>query len=312
MASLTESTAIAPAALRSSAGSRGLLLKRQLRQALRNPTLMFGLIVLVVMLFTAAFAPLLAPHSPTEQSLLARLQPPAWVDGGSAAYPLGTDHLGRDVLSRILYGARASLAIGFVAVLIGSVLGSLAGLLAGYFGKWLDESIMLLVDIQLALPFVLLAIAVIAVVGTSPDPLPPSLVVVVGISGWMTYARVCRGVVYSLKEREFVQAVRALGGSDARVLFRHLLPNVLSALVVVATLDLARLIILESTLSFLGLGIQPPNPSWGGMLGEGRQYIDTAWWISTFPGLAIMITALAISRGGDWLRDVLDPRLRTG
>jgi peptide/nickel transport system permease protein len=267
--------------------------------------------VLVLMTLAAAFAPLLAPHDPTEQSLLARLQPPTWVEEGSPEYPLGTDHLGRDVLSRILFGGRVSLAIGFFAVVIGSLLGSVAGLLAGYFASWADESIMLLADIQLALPFVLLAIAVIAVVGVSPDPLPPSLVVVVGISGWMTYARVCRGVVFSLKEREFIQAVRALGGSDVRVLFRHLLPNVLSPLVVVASLDLARLIILESTLSFLGLGIQPPNPSWGGMLGEGRQYLDTAWWISTFPGLAIMVTTLAISRGGDWLRDVLDPTLRT-
>jgi peptide/nickel transport system permease protein len=269
-------------------------------------------LVLLVMILAAALAPFLAPHDPTDQSLLARLQPPVWADGGSADYLLGTDHLGRDVLSRILYGARVSLAIGFFAVLIGSVLGSVAGLLAGYFATWVDEGIMLLADIQLALPFVLLAIAVIAVVGTSPDALPPSLVVVVGISGWMTYARVCRGVVFSLKEREFIQAVRALGGSDIRVLFRHLLPNVLSPLVVVATLDLARLIILESTLSFLGLGIQPPNASWGGMLGEGRQYLDTAWWISTFPGMAIMLTTLAISRGGDWLRDVLDPTLRTG
>jgi peptide/nickel transport system permease protein len=267
--------------------------------------------VLLVMILAALCAPVLAPHNPTDQTLLARLQPPAWADGGSADYPLGTDHLGRDVLSRMLYGARVSLAIGFFAVLIGSILGSLAGLLAGYFAAWVDEGIMLLADIQLALPFILLAIAVMAVVGTSPDPLPPSLVVVVGISGWMTYARVCRGVVFSLKEREFIHAVRALGGSDTRVLFRHLFPNVLSPLVVVASLDLARLIILESTLSFLGLGIQPPNASWGGMLGEGRQYLDTAWWISSFPGLAIMLTTLAISRGGDWLRDVLDPTLRT-
>jgi peptide/nickel transport system permease protein len=136
--------------------------------------------------------------------------------------------------------------------------------------------------------------------------------VIVGISGWMTYARVCRGVVLTLKEREFVQSVRALGGSDRRILFRHILPNILSPIIVLATLDLARLIILESTLSFLGLGVQPPEPSWGGMLGQGRQYLDTAWWLSTFPGLAIMLTTLAISRGGDWMRDVLDPTLRSG
>jgi peptide/nickel transport system permease protein len=266
--------------------------------------------VLLFMLGAALLAPLLAPHSPEEQSLIHRLQPPVWEAGGESEFLLGTDHLGRDILSRMLYGARISLAIGFFAVIIGSLTGSVIGMVAGYAGGWIDEVLMTIADMQLAFPFILLAIAIIAVLGPSKDALPLNLVILVGISGWMTYARVCRGLVLSLKEREFVQSVRALGGSDKRILFLHLLPNMLSPIVVLATLDLARLIVLESTLSFLGLGVQPPNPSWGGMLGEGRQYLDTAWWISTFPGLAIMLTTLAISRGGDWLRDVLDPTLR--
>ncbi|MCC7368405.1 MAG: ABC transporter permease [Chloroflexi bacterium] len=269
--------------------------------------------VLVLMIGAAALAPLIAPKSATEQSLLLRLKPPFWMEEAEPGYYLGTDEVGRDILSRILYGAQISLAVGFLGVLIGSVLGTLLGMLAGYFSGVVDEVIMLVADMQLAFPFILLAIAIIAVLG--PDPagaIPWKLIVIVGISGWMTYARVCRGVVLTIKEREFVQSVRALGGSDGRILLRHILPNILSPVIVLATLDLARLIILESTLSFLGLGVQPPAPSWGGMLGQGRQYLDTAWWLSTLPGLAIMLTTLAISRGGDWIRDMLDPTMRSG
>jgi peptide/nickel transport system permease protein len=269
--------------------------------------------VLLVMLMFAAFAPLVAPKDPTDQSLLLRLKPPIWLAEGEPGYVLGTDEVGRDILSRMIYGAQVSLSVGLIGVLIGSVIGTVLGMLAGYFSGPADEIIMLLADMQLAFPFILLAIAIIAVLG--PDPagsIPWKLIVIVGISGWMTYARVCRGVVLTVKEREFVQSVRALGGSDNRILFRHILPNILSPVIVLATLDLARLIILESTLSFLGLGVQPPSPSWGGMLGQGRQYLDTAWWLSTFPGLAIMLTTLAISRGGDWIRDILDPTLRSG
>jgi peptide/nickel transport system permease protein len=268
--------------------------------------------VLVMMVLFAATAPLIAPRDPTDQSLLLRLKPPIWLAESEPGYILGTDEVGRDILSRMIYGARVSLSVGLIGVLIGSVLGTVLGMLAGYFSGLIDEIIMLLADMQLAFPFILLAIAIIAVLG--PDPagsIPWKLIVIVGISGWMTYARVCRGVVLTVKEREFVQSVRALGGSDNRILFRHILPNILSPVIVLATLDLARLIILESTLSFLGLGVQPPSPSWGGMLGQGRQYLDTAWWLSTFPGLAIMLTTLAISRGGDWVRDILDPTLRS-
>ena len=265
-------------------------------------------LTLVLMVLAALFAPLVAPKDPYEQSLLLRLTPPAWSAEGEAGYLLGTDEFGRDILSRMLYGARISLAVGLLGVAIGTVFGSVMGMLAGYFSGPVDEVIMLLADMQLAFPFILLAIAIIAVLGPSLT----NLIILVGISGWMTYARVCRGVVLTLKEREFVQAVHALGGSDRRVLFRHILPNITSPIIVLATLDLARLIILESTLSFLGLGVQPPNPSWGGMLGQGREYLDSAWWLATFPGLAIMLTTLAISRGGDWVRDTLDPTLRSG
>ena len=264
-------------------------------------------VVLVSMGLAALFAPLVAPKDPLEQSLLLRLAPPSWLEEGEPGFLLGTDEFGRDILSRMLFGARISLAIGLLGVLLGAVLGSVLGMLAGYFAGPIDELIMLFADMQLAFPFILLAIAIIAVLGPSLT----NLVLIVGVSGWMTYARVCRGVVLTIKEREFVQAVHAIGGSDRRIIFRHILPNILSPIIVLGTLDLARLIILESTLSFLGLGVQPPNPSWGGMLGQGRQYLDTAWWLATFPGLAIMLTTLAISRGGDWVRDILDPTLRS-
>jgi peptide/nickel transport system permease protein len=265
----------------------------------------FALCVVSAVL-VAALAPLIASHDPTGQSLRARLTPPAFLSVGPAEYLLGTDHLGRDILSRIVFGSRASLAVGFGGVIIATVVGGLIGLLAGYWGGTLDEALMTLADIQLAFPNILLAIAVIAVVG----PSMPSLVAVVGLTGWVTHARIIRGGVLKLREDEFVTAVRCLGGTNLRILFRHVLPNCLAAVIVVATLDLARIIILESTLSFLGLGIQPPTPSWGGMIGEGRGYLDTAWWIAVCPGLALLLTTMSISQLGDWLRDVLDPTFR--
>jgi peptide/nickel transport system permease protein len=199
-----------------------------------------------------------------------------------------------------------SLVIGFAAVLVGGVLGSAAGLMAGFSRGRLDGIIMTLADAQLAFPFILLAIGIIAVLG----PSFPTLVVVIGLSGWVSYARILRSQVLVLRSREFVESIHALGGSRLRVVLRHVLPNVLSSIVVIATLELARAIVLEATLSFLGLGIQPPTPSWGGMVQEGREYLDSAWWISTFPGLVLMITSIVVSRSGDWLRDVLDPTLR--
>lgn len=269
-------------------------------------------VVIVGFVAVSLLADYIAPSDPLKQSLRYRLAPPYWLaeelEVGQPLYFLGSDQLGRDVFSRIIHGSRVSLVVAFAAVGFGGIFGSLLGLIAGYFGRTVDETIMMIADIQLAFPFILLAIAVIAVLG----PSFLNLVILIGISGWVTYARIARAEVLSLKEKEFVESIRCLGGRDLRIMFRHILPNILSPLIVVATLDLARTIILESTLSFLGLGIQPPTPSWGGMLGEGRQYLNNAWWISTFPGLFLMAVTLSFSRIGDWVRDVLDPTLRTG
>ena len=206
----------------------------------------------------------------------------------------------------MIFGSRVSLLVGFAAVLVGGVVGSTLGILAGFRGGWADRVIMTIADAQLAFPFILLAIGIIAVLG----PSFPTLILVIGLSGWVSYARILRSQVLGLRSREFVDAVHALGGSALRIVWKHVLPNVLSSLVVIATLELARAIVLEATLSFLGLGIQPPTPSWGGMVQEGREYLDSAWWISTCPGLILMLTSIVVSRTGDWLRDLLDPTLR--
>jgi peptide/nickel transport system permease protein len=271
----------------------------------RRLVLAGGLFVLALIVVAAA-APWIAPQDPTRQSLRARLKAPTLEAADGKAYLLGTDHLGRDVLSRMLWGARVSLLVGFAAVGVGGLVGALLGIVAGYRGGWADTVIMTVADAQLAFPFILLAIGIIAVLG----PSFATLIVVIGLSGWMSYARVLRSQVLVLRSREFVDAIHALGGSMPRVIARHIVPNVLSSLVVIATLELARSIVLEATLSFLGLGVQPPTPSWGGMVQEGREYLDSAWWISTSPGLLLMVTSLAVSRTGDWLRDLLDPTLR--
>jgi peptide/nickel transport system permease protein len=260
----------------------------------------------VALALMAVAAPWLAPHDPLRQSLRTRLARPTLEAADGKAHVLGTDHLGRDVLSRVIFGARVSLTVGFAAVLVGGLLGASLGILAGYRGGLTDSVIMTIADAQLAFPFILLAIGIIAVLG----PSFPTLIVVIGLSGWVGYARVLRSQVLVLRSREFVDAIHALGGSVGRVILRHIVPNVLSSLVVVATLELARAIVLEATLSFLGLGIQPPTPSWGVMVQEGREYLDSAWWISTCPGLVLMLTSLVVSRTGDWLRDLLDPTLR--
>ena len=265
-----------------------------------------GGVFVLALAVSALAAPWLAPQDPLRQTLRARLVGPTLQASDGKAHLLGTDHLGRDVLSRVIWGSRVSLLVGFSAVLVGGLLGASLGILAGYRGGFTDSVIMTIADAQLAFPFILLAIGIIAVLG----PSFPTLIAVIGLSGWVGYARVLRSQVLVLRSREFVDAIQALGGSVARVIVRHILPNVLSSLVVVATLELARAIVLEATLSFLGLGIQPPTPSWGVMVQEGREYLDSAWWISTFPGLVLMVTSLAVSRTGDWLRDLLDPTLR--
>jgi peptide/nickel transport system permease protein len=273
----------------------------------RLPWLAIAAMAFVLALFVIAIAaPLIAPYDPVRQSLRMRLKAPTIEGADGLAHLLGTDHLGRDVLSRVIHGSRVSLLIGFAAVVVGSVIGASLGIAAGYRRGTFDTIVMTIADAQLAFPFILLAIGIIAVLG----PSFPTLVIVVGLSGWVNYARVLRSQVLVLRSRDFVDAIYGLGGSTVRIVLRHILPNILSTLVVIGTLELARAIVLEATLSFLGLGIQPPTPSWGGMIQEGREYLDSAWWISTFPGLVLMLTSLVVSRLGDWLRDVLDPTLR--
>jgi peptide/nickel transport system permease protein len=278
-----------------------------LRRLVRRRTALFGLIVVAVVIVTAVGAPWLSPHDPIAQDIGdRRLKPPLWRDDAGALHVLGTDHLGRDLLARVIHGAQPALLVGVAAVAISGLLGMGIGLVAGYFGGRLDDVLMRLADIQLAFPFILLAIAVIGIVG----PSLLTIIVVIGVSSWVIYARIVRGAVLSLREREFVQAALALGSGDGRVVVRHILPNVLTPWLVVATLDMARVIVIESALSFLGLGVQPPTPTWGGMLADGRVYISTAWWLATFPGLAILVTVLGINLFGDGLRDTLDPRLK--
>jgi len=262
--------------------------------------------ILLAIVATAAFAPWIAPYNPLSVDIQHRLGPPAWMDGGARAHVLGTDQVGRDLLSRMIYGGRVSLIIGVAAVLISSSIGVLLGLAAGYFAGRVDWTIMTLVNIMLTFPFVLLALAVIAVLG----PSLVNMIIVLGVADWPLYARVIRAETLALREREFVLAGRALGMSHARIVFRQILPNLVSVIVVIATLQVARVIILESFLSFLGLGVQPPTPAWGNMLGEGRVYMLNSWWIATFPGLAIFVTTLAINLTGNALRDWLDPHMK--
>jgi peptide/nickel transport system permease protein len=263
-----------------------------------------GALVVLGAVVLAAAAPALAPGDPIKNALLDRLTPPTW----GREHPLGTDTLGRDVASRLLHGARVSLLVGFSAVLLAGGLGVTLGLVSGWYRGWLDDLLMRLGDVQLAFPVLVLAVAVLAVLGASLL----NLIVVLGVTGWITYARIVRGEVLTLRERDFVAAARALGASDAWIVRRHLLPNVLPPVTVVATFSVARTIIAEASLSFLGLGVPAPAPSWGAMLDEGRNYITTGWWLALFPGVAILLLVLGINLVGDWLRDVLDPRLERG
>ncbi len=276
------------------------------RRLARRRTALFGAVVVLAVVAVALAAPVVSPFDPLGQDLENRLKPPGWQDGAGRVHPLGTDHLGRDILARVIFGARPALLVGVAAVLISGVLGMVTGLLSGYFGGRVDDVLMRLADIQLAFPFILLAIAVIGVLGPSLI----TIIAVIGVSSWVIYARVVRGAVLSIRECEFVQAAHALGVREWRVLLRHILPNAFTPWLVVATLDMARVIVIESALSFLGLGVQPPTPTWGGMLADGRVYLSTSWWLATFPGLAILVAVLGINLFGDGLRDTLDPRLK--
>jgi peptide/nickel transport system permease protein len=259
----------------------------------------------VAVLAAGLLAPALAPLDPVEQNVIERLAPPVFLPGGTPEHLLGTDHLGRDVLSRLIYGARVALVVGITTVIVSGIGGLGVGLVAGYFGGWADTTFMRLLDIQLSMPFMLVALTIIGILGPSLQ----NIVIVLALTGWVVYARIVRAEVLSLRSRDFIAACRSLGGSDARIIVSHLLPNVRASVIVVSTVEVARMMLLESALSFLGLGVRPPTPSWGAMLADGRIYLASAWWLATFPGLAISLTVLALNMIGDRLRDYLDPEL---
>ncbi len=263
-------------------------------------------VLLIVLVIPALFAELIAPHDPIDGNLRARLLPPAWTDGGDWSYPLGSDRQGRDILSRMIYGARTAALVSLAALAVGGTIGSLLGLVAGYFGSWWDHVIMRLVDINLSLPLILLALVLVVLF----EPGTATTVAVVALLLWSRYARQVRAEVLTLKEMDFVARARVAGASNLRIVFRHILPNVFNTIIVLATLQVGNVILLEASLSFLGAGIPPPNPAWGVMVAEGRDFIVTSWWLSVIPGLAIMFTVLSMNLLGDWLRDYLDPKLR--
>lgn len=268
---------------------------------------LWGLAILFLLIISAMFAEFIAPHNPIDQDITQALRPPFWIEGGSLKHILGTDELGRDILSRIIFGARISLVLGFIAVALSGFIGTGLGLTSGYFGGRVDSVIMRVVDIQLSMPYILIALALIGALGPSLR----NIIIVIGITSWVDYGRIVRGEVLSVKENDFVKLAKIAGCSTVRILSKHIFPNVVNSLIVLATLMLGRVIIFESALSFLGLGVQPPTPSWGIMLADGRQYLTYAWWLATFPGVAIMLVVLGTNLVGDWLRDLLDPRQRT-
>jgi peptide/nickel transport system permease protein len=274
--------------------------------ARRNPLVIVGGAILLVVVLASVCAPLLTASDPIRTSFGQRLKAP-WGLGGTSARPLGADNLGRDIYARLLYGGRISLMLATSAVILATGVGVLVGLLAGSLGGRLDDLVMRLADIQLTFPVIMLAIAIVAVVGTSPF----ALVGVLALSGWVLHARTVRANVLTIRQLEYVDAAWALGASRPRVVFRHVLPNTLAPILVIASSQFATMVLLESGLSFLGMGVQPPQPSWGGMLAEGRDYLSNAWWLATVPGVAISLVVLGANLLGDGLRDLLDPHLRT-
>jgi peptide/nickel transport system permease protein len=271
-------------------------------QTLRRHGLgILGLLLASLAVLAALAAPILAPHDPVKSDFAAGLKPP-----GTAGHPLGTDQLGRDLLSRVLYGARIALFIGLCTVLVTAVVGGLLGLVAGFFGGWPGTVLMRIADVQLSFPFILLALTINAIVGLGLR----NIILSLSAAGWVVYARVVRGEVLSVKQRDFVQAAHALGTGRARILFRHVLPNVAPSIIIVASLQFSQFIVAEAAISFLGFGIQPPTPAWGSMLSESRDFLYIAWWLAAFPGTALALTALGINLVGDWLRDILDPKFR--
>ncbi len=267
---------------------------------------LISITVLIIFVICGLGANWIAPHNPERGDIRARNVPPAWMEGGSTKYLLGTDHLGRDVLSRTIFGARISLAVVVVTLTLGGVIGVGAGLVAGFYGGWRDEVLMRIVDIKLAIPTILLALVLILALGQSFL----IIVVILAIAIWPRFARNIRGEVLQLKTMDYVALAKVSGASTPRILIKHILPGVVNTLIILATLEVGIVILLESTLSFLGAGVPPPTPAWGSMVADGRDRLAVAWWISTVPGVAIMVVVLSMNLFGDWLRDKLDPRLR--
>ena len=262
--------------------------------------------ILLVFVIVGIFGASLAPHDPNEANFEEALKPPFWQEGGKAAYPLGTDHLGRDVLSRLLCGTSITLQVGFLVVVLAGLIGTTVALLSGYLGGWVDTLLMRFTDIMMSMPYLMIAIVLAAVLGPSKN----NIIIILTITGWASYARVLRGEVLRIKEGEFVSLAVIAGCSKIRIMLRHIFPNMVNTLVVLATLQLGVVIIAEASLSFLGVGVPPPNPAWGSMIAEGRAYISTAWWLCTWPGLAILLVVLSCNLFGDWLRVRLDPKFR--
>jgi peptide/nickel transport system permease protein len=262
--------------------------------------------ILLALVVTAIVAPYLAPHSPTDGDITRKLIPPVWTERGDWEHPLGTDRFGRDVLSRIIYGSRISLAVSLVAIFVAGTLGTLVGLVSGYRGGFVDAFLMRLTDIGLSLPIILIAVVMVAV----SEPSFRNVILVIALLLWPRFARQIRGETLAIKEQDFVALAVVAGRSSAWIIRRHIFPNVMPTLLVITTLQVGFVILLEGTLSFLGVGVPPPNPAWGLMIADGRGFLATAWWISLFPGLAMLLTVLAVNLMGDWLRDHLDPKLR--
>jgi peptide/nickel transport system permease protein len=259
-----------------------------------------------VLVLTAIFAAYLTPHNPTEGDITSKLIPPMWMERGSAEHPLGTDRFGRDVLSRIIYGSRISLLVSVIAIGVAGTLGTLMGLISGYRGGLVDAVLMRLTDVGLSLPTILIAVVLVAV----SEPSFRNVILVIALLLWPRFARQIRGETLGVKEQDFVALAVVAGRSSAWIITRHILPNVMPTLLVISTLQVGYVILLEGTLSFLGVGVPPPNPAWGLMIADGRGFLATAWWITLFPGIAMLLTVLAVNLMGDWLRDHLDPRLR--
>ena len=278
---------------------------RKIVSSLRRAPLV-PLIIISIFVFTAIFANVLTPHSPTRPSLAHKLHPPFWMEGGSLTYPLGTDLLGRDILTRIIYGARVSLTVSGMTIFFAGFFGIILGLISGYRGGWVDAVLMRIVDATVSFPTILFAIVLLVVIGAGIW----NVVLAIAMLQWSRYARVIRGEVLSLKARDFIAQARIAGCSVFRILLVHLFPNVLNILVVMVTIEIGRIIIVEASLSFLGAGIPPPTPAWGQMVANGRDYITSAWWVSFWPGMAILGVVLSFNLLGDWLRDTLDPKLR--